>query len=321
MQFYAGSTMGLRIINACFTVYSIMQYPLFSERLSITALNITDAKFISELVNTDGWLKFIGDRKIHSPEDARSYIQKITDSSDISYWVVRLKQDDTPAGIISLIKRDQLEHPDIGFAFLPSFTNNGYAYEAAKIVLKHFVVNTEHPFVFGVTFVENTASIGLLKKLGFQFQKEIEVEKEKSQVYVLSKDKFYISEITKHFFDSFTNKESSTPKLDTLKSICLPEVRIVNINQSEIIYNLNSFLEPRKKILTDGTLIEFEEKEVYEKTNIIQNIAHRYSKYEKSGILNGKKFKQTGHKLFQFIKTNQDWKIKSVIWEDDKMCL
>ena len=295
-----------------------MQSSFVSERLSITTLSTMDAKFISELVNTEGWLKFIGDRKIHSPEDAQSYIQKIIASSDISYWVVRLRQDDIPAGIISLIKRDHLEHPGIGFAFLPSFTNNGYTYEAAKIVLTHFIDNTKHPFVFGVTVVENTASIGLLKKLGFQFQKEIEVKKEKSLVYVLSKDKFYISEITKHFFDSFTNKENSTPKLDTLKSICLPEVRIVN-NGSEVIYNLNSFLEPRKKILTDGTLVEFEEKEVYEKTNIIQNIAHRHSKYEKSGILNGKKFKQTGHKLFQFIKTNQDWKIKSVIWEDDKV--
>jgi len=296
-----------------------MQSSFVSERLSITTLSTMDAKFISELVNTEGWLKFIGDRKIHSPEDAQSYIQKIIASSDISYWVVRLRQDDIPAGIISLIKRDHLEHPGIGFAFLPSFTNNGYAYEAAKIVLNHFIDNTEHLFVFGVTVIENIASIGLLKKLGFQFQKEIEVKKEKALVYVLSKDKFYISEITRHFFDSFTNKESSTPKLDTLKSICIPEVRIVNINGSGVNYNLNSFVEPRKKILTDGTLVEFEEKEVYEKTNIIQNIAHRHSKYEKSGILNGKKFKQTGHKLFQFIKTNQDWKIKSVIWEDDKV--
>ncbi|HEY5968737.1 MAG TPA: GNAT family N-acetyltransferase [Chitinophagaceae bacterium] len=296
-----------------------MQSPLLTERLSITNLNTTDAKFIFELVNTEGWLTYIGDRNIHSPEDARSYIQKIIDSSNISYWVVRLRQDDTPAGIISLINRDHLEYPDIGFAFLPSFTSKGYAHEATEIVLKHFIDNTKHPFVLGVTVVENTASISLLKKLGFQFQKELEVKKEKLLVYVLSKDKFDISEITKRFFDSFTNRDSSTPKLDTLKSICMPDVRIVSINGSENIYTLNSFLEPRKKMLTDGTLIEFEEKEVYEKTNITQNIAHRHSKYEKNGVLNGKKFNQTGHKLFQFIKTNQDWKIKSVIWEDDKM--
>ena len=296
-----------------------MQSSLLTERLSITALNSTDAKFIFELVNTKGWLTYIGDRKIHSLEDAQSYIQKIMINPDISYWVVRRRQDDTPTGIISLITRDYLEHPDIGFAFLPSFTKNGYAYEATRIVLKHFIDNTEHPFMHGVTVVENTASINLLKKLGFQLQKEIEVKKEKLQLYVVSKDKFYISEITNRFFDSFTNKESSKPKLDTLKSICIPDVRIVSINESEVIYNLDSFLEPRKRILTDGTLVEFEEKEVYEKTNIIQNIAHRHSKYEKSGILNGKQFKQTGHKLFQYIRTDQDWKIKSVIWEDDKI--
>ena len=296
-----------------------MQSSILTERLSLTALNSTDAKFILELVNTEGWLTYIGDRKIHSLEDAQSYIQKIMVNPDISYWVVRLREDDTPTGIISLINRDYLEHPDIGFAFLPSFTNNGYAYEATRIVLKHFIDNTEHLCMYGVTVVENTASINLLKKLGFQYQKEIEVKKEKLQLYVVSKDKFYISEITNRFFDSFTNKESSKPKLDTLKSICIPDVRIVSINGSEVIYNLDSFLEPRKRILTDGTLLEFEEKEVYEKTNIIQNIAHRHSKYQKSGILNGKKFKQTGHKLFQYIKTDQDWKIKSVIWEDDKM--
>lgn len=296
-----------------------MKSSLLTERLSITALTSTDAKFIFELVNTEGWLTYIGDRKIHSFEDSQSYIQKIIANPNISYWVVRRRQDDTPTGIISLINRDYLEHPDIGFAFLPLFTNNGYAYEATRIVLKHFIDNTEPPFVLGVTVVENTASINLLKKLGFQFQKEIEVKKEKLQLYAVSKDKFYISEITNRFFDSFTNKESLKPKLDVLKSICIPDVRIVNINGSEVIYNLDSFLEPRKKILTDGTLVDFEEKEVYEKTNIIQDIAHRHSKYEKSGVLNGKKFSQTGHKLFQYIKTNRDWKIKSVIWEDDKM--
>ena len=295
-----------------------MQSQLLTERLSITSLDTTDTKFIFELVNTEGWLTYIGDRNIQSLEDAQSYIQNIIDSSTINYWVARLRQDDTPAGIISLINRDHLEYPDIGFAFLPSFTSKGYAYEATEIVLKHFIDNTKHPFVFGVTVVENTASISLLKKLGFQFQKEIEVKKEKLLVYVVSKDKFYISELTKCFFDSFTNKKSSSPKLDILKSICIPEVRIININGSEHIYNLDTFLVPRKKMLTDGTLVEFEEKEVYEKTNIIQDIAHRHSKYEKSGILNGKKFRQTGHKLFQFIKTNEDWKIKSVIWEDDK---
>ena len=84
------------------------------------------------------------------------------------------------------------------------------------------------------------------------------------------------------------------------------------------IYDLASFMEPRHKILTDGTLTQFEEHETLEQTTIINNIAQRYSGYQKSGCMEGKLFNQTGHKFLQFVKTSEGWKISSVIWEDDK---
>jgi hypothetical protein len=49
------------------------------------------------------------------------------------------------------------------------------------------------------------------------------------------------------------------------------------------------------------------------------NIAQRFSRYQKSGYLNGTYFKEYGSKFFQFIKTNNGWKINSLIWEDDKI--
>jgi len=135
----------------------------------------------------------------------------------------------------------------------------------------------------------------------------------------LTKDKFHISEITKSFFSSFTNKGNSTPNLDLLRSISIPKILIVNRKESQLIrYTLDSFLESRRKILTDGTLIDFEEKEIYNETKIVNNKATRFSEYEKTGILNGKKFTQRGHKLFQFIKVDEVWKISTVIWEDNE---
>lgn len=296
-----------------------MNTSLSSKRLSIKPMNTEDAMFIFELLNTDGWIQYIGDRNIHCLEDSLSYVQKIIDNPTINYWVVRLKKSDTPIGIISFIKRVYLDNPDIGFAFLPSFTGNGYAYESVKLVLEHVINSTGHAAILGITIAENIASIKLLKKLGLIFQKEIEVEKEKLQVYVLSKDKFLISEITRSFFSSFTNKKKSTPTLDLLRNISIPEILIVNRKESHPIrYTLDSFIEPRRKILTDGTLIEFEEREIYNETKIANNKATRFSEYEKSGILNGKKFTQRGHKLFQFIKVDQIWKICTVIWEDNE---
>ncbi len=85
----------------------------------------------------------------------------------------------------------------------------------------------------------------------------------------------------------------------------------------EEVYNLKSFIQPRRALLTNGSLVEFSEIEVSERTVIISNMAQRISKYKKDGILNGIFFEQTGTKFFQLIKTVDGWKIVSVIWEDD----
>jgi len=59
-----------------------------------------------------------------------------------------------------------LEHHDIGFAFLPSFSNNGYAYEAANTVLKNVIHKYNLSHIFATTVPKNIISIKLLKKLG-----------------------------------------------------------------------------------------------------------------------------------------------------------
>ena len=50
---------------------------LMTDRLFIRPLTITDDNFILELVNTEGWLKFIGNRNVTSPLEAGAYIQRI----------------------------------------------------------------------------------------------------------------------------------------------------------------------------------------------------------------------------------------------------
>lgn len=90
------------------------------------------------------------------------------------------------------------------------------------------------------------------------------------------------------------------------------------IGVTEDIYSLQSFIETRKEILSNGTLTEFVESETEEETNIVGNIAQRFSKYQKSGYLNRNYFQQYGNIFFQFIKTKNEWKICAVIWEDDE---
>lgn len=102
------------------------------------------------------------------------------------YWVVQLKDYHTCAGVITFIQRDYLDNPDIGFAFLPQYSGNGYAYEAASAVIKHYQNKTPQS-VLAITLPANTSSIKLLEKLGLTWQRELVVEEELLYVYELSK--------------------------------------------------------------------------------------------------------------------------------------
>lgn len=153
-----------------------MKEHLYTERLTLSLIKKEDAGFIEELVNTEGWLKFIGDRNVHSIPDAEAYIEKIAANPNINYWVARTKEDKEPVGVISFIKRDYLEHWDIGFALLPVAFGKGYAYEGAMGVLQHNTGTGKHQQFLATVMSSNTTSIKLLEKMGLRFEKEITVD-------------------------------------------------------------------------------------------------------------------------------------------------
>lgn len=132
-------------------------------------------------------------------------------------------------------------------------------------------------------------------------------------------DRALINQLTKSFYKLFTNTRNQQADWKLIYELCINEVLIIKkIELREEIYTLQSFIEPRKKILSDGTLNEFEEKETKHQTHIIGNIAQRWSTYSKKGYLKKVYFEEKGNKLFQFIKTKNGWKICSLVWEDLK---
>jgi RimJ/RimL family protein N-acetyltransferase len=159
-----------------------------TERTSARPLNLDDCAFILELVNTKGWLSFIGDRNIHSETDARFYVQRMLDNPDITYWVVRLREKTIPIGIITLIQREYLDFFDIGFAFLPEYTHQGYAFESSALVLSSLLNSGEYPVILATTIPQNTDSVKLLSKLNFNFEKEISINKEVLHLYRVSRN-------------------------------------------------------------------------------------------------------------------------------------
>lgn len=204
-----------------------MQNNYQTNRLILKTLELNDAAFLTELVNTQEWLKFIGDRNIRTEENAKEYIQKIKDNPTITYWVVRLADVGISIGIITFIKRDYLDHYDIGFAFLSKFTNKGYAYEATTEVMNDVLNNPSHTHILATTVRENVASINLLEKLGLRFEKKIHHENDVLLIYAVSVDELFINQVTASFYSAFTNTNQQVPALENVYTICLPEATII----------------------------------------------------------------------------------------------
>jgi ribosomal-protein-alanine N-acetyltransferase len=143
-----------------------------TSRLHISPFTAADAPFIQELLNSPPWLKYIGDRNIHSDEDALQYLEdKVLPayaSSGLAGWRVALKESDIPIGNCGFYQRDFLDHPDFGFAFLPDYLGQGYGYEAARACLDYGMKEHGVKEALAITQENNRPSIGLLKKLGFR---------------------------------------------------------------------------------------------------------------------------------------------------------
>ena len=140
-----------------------------TERLILRPINLKDADFIVDLVNSKGWLEFIGDRKVSNRKDAENYIQRILDNSDFSYNVFELKESRKAIGIITFLKRKDENYPDFGFALLPEFGKKGYAFEASKAYLDKVKKLVTFDDIIAITMPSNKKSINLLRKLGFHY--------------------------------------------------------------------------------------------------------------------------------------------------------
>jgi ribosomal-protein-alanine N-acetyltransferase len=146
---------------------------LTSSRLRLRKLTIMDADFIVELLNDPNWLKYIGDRDVKNVQDALVYIQQEPQAMYQQYTMglllVESLEHQKPVGLCGLLKRIELSHPDLGFAFLPQYRKQGFALEAAERVLADVCERKLTEKVLAITSIDNENSINLLKKLNFSF--------------------------------------------------------------------------------------------------------------------------------------------------------
>lgn len=150
---------------------------LDTPRLALRWLEPADAGFLFELMNDPDWLRYIGDRGIRTPGDARRHIverlRAQCEQLGFGLYRVGLRDGDSPIGLCGLVKRDWLDDVDIGFAFLPAYRSQGYAREAAAATLVHARTRLGLTRLAAIVAPGNAASVRLLERLGLQFERMV----------------------------------------------------------------------------------------------------------------------------------------------------
>jgi RimJ/RimL family protein N-acetyltransferase len=165
--------------------------PLETENLILERFTLRDAVFLKELMNSPGWLQYIGDRGIADVAAAERYIQEkfMTAYAQYGYgfWIVSLKKDGRPIGGCGLIRRDGLDFPDIGFALLPEFSGLGFGFEMAAATLAHARDRLKISRVLGITLPTNTRSIRLLERIGMVYEKMVQLPEDEEALMLFGR--------------------------------------------------------------------------------------------------------------------------------------
>jgi RimJ/RimL family protein N-acetyltransferase len=150
---------------------------LETPRLRLRRLSPDDAPFVLELLNDPSFIRNIGDRGVRDLEGARRYLLDGAVASHEKHGygmdLVELRSTGEAAGLCGLVRRDYLDDPDIGYAFLPRFTGLGYAVEAAAAVLAHARGALGLPRVLAIVSPDNERSIRVLEKSGLRYERMI----------------------------------------------------------------------------------------------------------------------------------------------------
>lgn len=134
-----------------------------------------------------------------------------------------------------------------------------------------------------------------------------------------AEDKEAIDHLVQDFFKLFSVPAGTKADLSAIYRLFIPEgIIIKNVGPQPEVYTLQSFIAPREKLFDSGTLRDFKEEELFERTDIFGNIAQRICIYKKMGLLNGELFQAYGMKSLQFIKTATGWKLSALIWDDER---
>ncbi len=165
-----------------------------TKRLILREWNESDAAFLLELNSNPEVVKYTGDPPFASLKAAQNFIQAYDHYQKHGYgrWLCVLKENAMPIGWCGLKWDKDEKLIDLGYRFLESHWNQGFATEAGFASL---VVGFDH---FGMKEIIcramklNLPSFRVMEKMGFKYLKDGQCALHDARYYRLGREEFEV---------------------------------------------------------------------------------------------------------------------------------
>ena len=165
---------------------------LLTDRLRLRWMTADDAAFCLAMWNDPDFIRYVGDRGIRTLDQAseamKSGMLKLYRDFGYGPYLLTRNEGSPPMGLCGLFKRENLDHPDVGYALLPEYCGSGYAFEAATAVMRHAREQMNLPCVKAIVSPGHSRSIRLLEKLGMRLEKALRMPGEDEDILLYSID-------------------------------------------------------------------------------------------------------------------------------------
>ena len=145
-------------------------------RLKVRETTLSDVDRFYEIYNdpsTTMYIEPLFEDREEELEYTRNYIETIYGFYGYGIWTVIEKDTGRIIGRAGVTDREGFDIPEIGFVIAPESRKKGYAFEVCSSILDHAKTELGFTKIQALVKPQNTVSINLLKKLGFEITRKL----------------------------------------------------------------------------------------------------------------------------------------------------
>jgi RimJ/RimL family protein N-acetyltransferase len=164
---------------------------LETPRLLLREKVLEDAPFLMELNADPEVTKYTGDGAFNTLEEAENIVRHVIgqyERNGYGRWLVLNKETNEPLGWCGLKYHDDNGETDLGYRFMQTYWNKGYATEASLACLQYGFEHLNLDRIVGRAAADNTASIKVLKKGGMTFFEDTFFDEMPAYLYHIKKE-------------------------------------------------------------------------------------------------------------------------------------